>query len=59
MNIQVFDIKGRLVSDRSIFPFKNFSDIAWSISINTPGGYIVNILVDEYVINHKETNSLK
>ncbi|MGC9342844.1 MAG: hypothetical protein ACP5E3_09095 [Bacteroidales bacterium] len=59
MNIQVFDIKGRLVSDRSFFPFKNFSDIAWSISINNPGGYIVNILVDEYVIKHNNTKSFK
>lgn len=50
MDIQVFDIKGRLVSDRSNYPFKTISDIAYSISRNNPGTYIVNIIVDDIVI---------
>lgn len=59
MNIQVFDINGRLVSDRSAYPFKTISDIAWNISENNPGGFIVNILIDEYVVKCSKSKTYK
>jgi hypothetical protein len=54
MDIQVFDIKGRLVSERCNHPFETISDIAYCISQNNPGAYIVNIIVDDIVI--KDSN---